>query len=242
MKKSIFHPKVLWHFSLITLGISSIFPGRAATLTVTNLADSGPGTLRERIASAAAGDTINFGVLGKITLASELIISKSLIVRGPGVQGLQVSGNNSTRVFHVTAGSVGINSMVISDGRVVGTNGPAGFNGENVSGGGILVDNGASLGMSTVVVSNNAAVGGQGGSQSAFGSAGNGGNAFGGGIASYGSLTFTAANLVGNSASGGQGGPARPARLGSADKDGAAAFTSKVPATSPSLRSAATRQ
>src|SRR5215471_17464938 len=140
MKIPVFHPKALLYLSLITLAISASVPAHAATLTVTNLADSGPGTLRERIASAAAGDTINFGVVGKITLASELTISQNLTIRGPGVQS-----------FHVSAGSVGINSMTITDGRVVGTNGPAGFNGENVSGGGILVENGASLGISTVV-------------------------------------------------------------------------------------------
>src|SRR5215471_2448675 len=151
MKIPVFHPKALLYLSLITLAISASVPAHAATLTVTNLADSGPGTLRERIAAAAAGDTINFGVVGKITLASELTISQNLTIRGPGVQSLQVSGNNSTRVFHVMAGSVGINSMTITDGRVFGTNGPAGFNGENVSGGGILVENGASLGISTVV-------------------------------------------------------------------------------------------
>jgi hypothetical protein len=32
----------------------------AATLTVTNLADSGPGTLRQRIAEAQPNDTIDF--------------------------------------------------------------------------------------------------------------------------------------------------------------------------------------
>ena len=39
--------------------------GLAATITVTNVADSGPGSLRQAIASAATGDTIDFAVNGK---------------------------------------------------------------------------------------------------------------------------------------------------------------------------------
>ena len=34
----------------------------AATLTVTNLADNGPGTLRQHIADASPGDTINLAI------------------------------------------------------------------------------------------------------------------------------------------------------------------------------------
>lgn len=42
----------------------------AATLTVTSLADSGPGTLRSALANAAAGDTISCCVTGTITLTT----------------------------------------------------------------------------------------------------------------------------------------------------------------------------
>ena len=42
--------------------------GRAATVTTT--ADDGPGSLRETIANAAAGETIDFSVTGLITLTS----------------------------------------------------------------------------------------------------------------------------------------------------------------------------
>ena len=43
---------------------------QAATLTVTNLSDRGAGSLRQAIADAASGDTINFSVTGTITLTS----------------------------------------------------------------------------------------------------------------------------------------------------------------------------
>ena len=38
----------------------------AATLTVTNLADHGPGTLRQLIADASPGDTLDFAVTGPL--------------------------------------------------------------------------------------------------------------------------------------------------------------------------------
>src|SRR5262245_49313922 len=59
-----------------------------STLTVLNNADSGPGSLRERIAAASSGDTIVFDAALKnqtITLTSgELKIDKSLDIEGPG--------------------------------------------------------------------------------------------------------------------------------------------------------------
>jgi hypothetical protein len=46
-------------FALILL--AALGHARAATLTVTSKADSGPGTLREALDLAASGDTITFG-------------------------------------------------------------------------------------------------------------------------------------------------------------------------------------
>src|SRR3712207_4495617 len=60
-----------------------------STLTVTNLQDSGAGSLRDAIALAASGDTIVFGSgLGGQTIGltgGELAINKSLTIQGtPG--------------------------------------------------------------------------------------------------------------------------------------------------------------
>src|SRR5262245_52502807 len=78
----------------------------AATLTVSSLADSGPGSLRDTIAIAGPGDTINFSVSGIIALfGGTLIIDKDVTISGPPA-GITISGNNSGRVFIVLAGIV----------------------------------------------------------------------------------------------------------------------------------------
>jgi len=80
-------------------------PGEAATLTVTNTNDSGAGSLRDAINTAAyEGDTINFapGVSGTITLNSgHLVISKNLTINGPGANVLTISGGMASRIFYV---------------------------------------------------------------------------------------------------------------------------------------------
>src|SRR5215472_15315482 len=78
---------------------------RAATITVTNAADSGPGTLRAAVGSAANGDTIAFSLPApsKITLTSgEIAFNYSLNILGPGPANLLVDGNsNGFRIFDV---------------------------------------------------------------------------------------------------------------------------------------------
>ncbi len=61
-------------------------PASAATVNVTSLADSGPGTLRAAIAAAPAGDTTTIVLpTGTITLASKLTIAnRSLTITGQG--------------------------------------------------------------------------------------------------------------------------------------------------------------
>lgn len=83
----------------------------SAAITVTSNGD-GPATpancpganctLRDAIAAAAAGETINFAVIGEITLAgAELFIDKDLTIQGPGANLLAVSGANLSRVFFI---------------------------------------------------------------------------------------------------------------------------------------------
>src|SRR6516162_8450169 len=80
------------------VGVSNALP---ATIVVTNINDSGPGSLRNALAMANDGDTIDAtGVSGTILLTSgELQISHNVTINGPGAGNLAVNGNASFRVF-----------------------------------------------------------------------------------------------------------------------------------------------
>ena len=73
---------------------------------MTNLLDSGPGSLRAAVAAANANpgaDAIDFATTGTITLTSgQLDITDSLTINGPGVDALTVSGRDVSRVFSIT--------------------------------------------------------------------------------------------------------------------------------------------
>jgi len=141
------------------LVLSAVVPhALGASLTVTNLADSGPGTLRDRIALAAPGDSISFGVFGTVRLNSELVITQNLTVAAFGSAPVYISGSRNSRVFNVTGGTINLSSLAIVDGRVVGTNGATGHNGQDVYGGGVLIANGASVTLVWCLVSNNVVV------------------------------------------------------------------------------------
>jgi hypothetical protein len=90
-----------------------------STLTVTNLADSGHGSLRAQLAAAAPGDTVVFrqGLSGTIFLGSTLGVTKSLTVQGPGPDALTLYGQQATQVFRVTAGvTAGISGLTVAGG------------------------------------------------------------------------------------------------------------------------------
>jgi hypothetical protein len=107
----------------VVLGITSREPVRAATTSVTSTADSGPGSLRDAIANAASGDTVNFELTGcpcTITLTTgEIALDRDVTIAGPGAEVLTVSGNHASRVFRVSAGVTGrISGMTLTDGAV----------------------------------------------------------------------------------------------------------------------------
>jgi hypothetical protein len=88
-----------------TLGTFRVNTG--LTYTVTNLDDSGTGSLRQAIldanASTGVNDTIVFqsGLSGTITLGSELLITDPVTINGPGASAVTVDGGGANRVFNV---------------------------------------------------------------------------------------------------------------------------------------------
>lgn len=184
-------------------------PAQAETLTVTNTNDSGPGSLRAAIDSAAPiGDTITFAsnVSGTITLTGGgLEIGKNLTIEGPGAGKLAVSGNNRYTVFNIDYGNtVRISGLTITKGYADNYYGGGGiYNYGNLTltksvvrgnaadsyseGGGIYNNNVLTLNES--VVRDNA-VGGEGGGISNY----------------YGTLTVNGSTISGNTAGGYGGG------------------------------------
>ena len=78
----------------------------ANIIVVTNTNDSGPGSLRDALAVANDGDTIDAtGVSGTILLTSgELQITHNVTINGPGADNLAVDGNAQSRVFYINPG------------------------------------------------------------------------------------------------------------------------------------------
>ena len=182
---------VLFIVAMLVGVVAFPYSARAASLTVTKIADTNDGvcdsdcSLREAIAVASTGDTISFDLSlwgGTIYLASSLLIDKSLTIDGFSLPShIQISGdtdNNGTgdvSVFQISGPSiVELNGLDIIKGK-------AGF----ANGGGI--SNLGTLNLMNSTISNN----------SSF---------LGGGIFNSGNLTISNSNVSGNSAFTGGGG------------------------------------
>src|SRR6266699_2234152 len=211
--------RILFVITLLFAAMASVQNLHAATITVTSTADSGAGTLRDALASASDGDTIDFSVTGTITLTSgQLVVNNSLTISGPGAANLAVNGNAASRIFYISSGkTVTISGLTITNGRKSGI-------GIESQGAGILNDH-ATLTVSNCTITGNSAAGNGGGIYNTgglFGSAtltvnnstisGNTAPASGGGIYNNGSssgsapLTVSNCTISGNSAGSGGGG------------------------------------
>jgi hypothetical protein len=123
--------------ALLCLALTGVRSVSAARLTVTSTADSGAGSLRQALADAVDGDTIQFapGLYGQtITLTSaELVIDKNITITWPGLDRLAVrpstaAGTPSFRIFHVLPGHVVlIAGLEISGGNLPETEGGGGI-------------------------------------------------------------------------------------------------------------------
>ena len=132
----------------VLLLCAAVIPTHAATITVTNTNDSGPGSLRQALADANDGDTIEFAVTGTIGLTSgELVIDQNITISGPGSNSLTVrpSSGNFFRVFDVMPShSITIQGITIS----------FGFAGSG-QGGGIYLDEHVTATIADCVLTNN---------------------------------------------------------------------------------------
>ena len=93
---------------------------QAATVTVTNTNDSGPGSLRQALADANDGDTITFAVSGTITLTSGgLPVTKNLTISGPGADQLSIDGNQALLVFGIFPDkTAAISGLTVRNGQI----------------------------------------------------------------------------------------------------------------------------
>jgi hypothetical protein len=164
-----------------------------STFLVTNLADSGDGSLRQAIVDSdgtPGPNEIDFapGLSGTITLTSgQLTIANNAVtIVGPGADVLSVSGHHASRVFEVDAVQAALSGLTITNGS------PA----SPQNGGGIF--NGGTLTLNNAIVSGNY-------SAAIYNSSGYGYGGYGGGIHNGGTLTLNNTTVSGNSNTGSYG-------------------------------------
>ena len=121
----------------------------ANIIVVTNTNDSGSGSLRQALAVANDGDTIDAtGVSGTIFLTTgELQVTHNVTINGPGAGNLAVNGNATYRGFENFASNVAISGFTITNCVALGS--------LNNGGGGILNHGGLIL-SDSIIISNTA--------------------------------------------------------------------------------------
>ncbi len=215
---------------LLAGGLPQTPTASAATLTVTNTADAGPGSLRQAIADAAAGDTITFAAAlngQTITLSSGRIeVTKALTIQGPGAPLLTINGKPGGGLFHLQGLGFAVSGLTFTangarailadrDSTLTVTN-SAFIGGSGVTTGGIEAFNSSVTVVGTTFTGNH---NGRGGGIYVFGPtailtvdksifAGNEAGEFGGGIAVQNGTRLTVANstFAGNNTNGFGGG------------------------------------
>lgn len=145
-------PRTLPPLRLLLCGVLAALPAHAASLgaggttrTVTTVADSGAGSLREQLAAAQPGDTVVFDdALFATPQTIELLaplpaLASDLVLEGPGAHLLTLRRADAAPAFRIlhappAAGSVSIAGMTIANGHAAATPGESG------NGGGVLIE------------------------------------------------------------------------------------------------------
>ena len=208
-------PGTLYHFQLVASNSSGVTVGMdqsftsvrlATAVTVTNVADNGPGTLRQAIVDSVPGDSILFDASlsgasilltsGQIVLTNNVNINASALTNG-----IRINGNGSSRLFQVeTNTTVTLTALTLTNGNAVSAGG-------GIYNSGILtLDRCTFAGNSTIGITGSTGANAAPGSGSIGGTGGNGGNGSGGAIYNADSLTINQCTFTGNIARGGSGG------------------------------------
>jgi hypothetical protein len=147
---------MLFLFTLLCAAVASWQSVYAATITVTNTNDSGPGSLRQALFAAVSGDTIDFSFTGTITLTTgPLAVNKSATISGPGANVLAIMRSQAApafRILNVGPMSPGVPPQVAIEGLTI-TNGSA----VNGDGGGIFIDRRSTLTLNNSAIRGNSA-------------------------------------------------------------------------------------
>jgi hypothetical protein len=186
---SVARERVILPFSR-RLRIEPLENRRLLAITVDTLVDEADGSiidgdisLRDAIAAAALGETIDFSVTGTIQLSNlgQLVVDKSLTIDGPGAAELTIRAFDPTptmkngdggRVFFVSDG----NDATFIDIEIAGLTLTGGDrNSSGLSGGGAILSS-ENLTVADSTISGNGAAGAGGGIANQLGNYGDGGN------------------------------------------------------------------
>ncbi|MFN4256075.1 MAG: choice-of-anchor Q domain-containing protein [Saprospiraceae bacterium] len=158
--------------------LAGAFSVHAATITVTNTNDSGPGSLRAAVAAASPNDMIKFAAATNgmpiVLTSGEITISVYLTITGNGPANTMISGNGMSRIFNINGSPYAnirelalMNGAVMDNGGAVMASGPGKFfltncsltsNTAGMSGGAVYV-NGGELTVNGTTISGNTASG-----------------------------------------------------------------------------------
>lgn len=117
--------KIIQKFCILSLLVLLAGVCYANQIVVTNKNDSGAGSLRSAVASAAVGDTIRFNPTlisagsGTINLLTDIQVSNNIVIKGlyNASDTLYISGQNTTRLLTFYANLVKLDSLTLINGR-----------------------------------------------------------------------------------------------------------------------------